>query len=216
MHELLDGGGVRAHHAEHELDVDRRVEQVLAEQVLYVVEVPDVVGFELRLRAGLAEHGADLLHVGEGVAEDVVAGVLQVVYLPLLEVSAPLGDGEEAEVEAARVERRHLGLQLGQDGGPFFQRHPFTAAGGRLHDHIAPVFDPSDNLAKEPDVRARLPRLRLAHVQVDDGRPGLVRPDGGVHDLLRRNRNGLALPWHRHPARNSRADDELLHACSLR
>src|SRR5215208_3946956 len=45
VHQLFDGRRVRAHHAEDELDVDRGVEQVPAEQVLYVVEVPDVIGF---------------------------------------------------------------------------------------------------------------------------------------------------------------------------
>src|SRR5918994_457952 len=119
----------------------------------------------------LAEHGADPLHVREGIAEDVVAGVFQVVYLPRLEVSAPLGDWEQAEVEAARVERGHLGLQLGQDSGPFFERHTLPAARGRLYDHIAPVFDPRDHLAEEPDVGARFPRLGLPDVEVYDGRP---------------------------------------------
>src|SRR5829696_5420000 len=45
MHQLLDGRRVRTHHAEDELDVDRGVQQVPAEQVFYVVEVPDVIGF---------------------------------------------------------------------------------------------------------------------------------------------------------------------------
>src|SRR5215218_11406509 len=134
----------------------------------------DVVGFELGLGAGLAEHGADLLHIGEGVAEDVVAGALQVVYLPLLEVPATLGDGKEAEVEATRVERGHLGLELGKDGSPLLKRHPLPAARGRLYDHIAPVFDPGDHLAEEPDIRARFPSLRLTDVEVEDGRHGRV------------------------------------------
>src|SRR5918994_519107 len=160
----------------------------------------------------LAEHGADPLHVREGIAEDVVAGVFQVVYLPRLEVSAPLGDGEEAEVEAARVERSHLGLQFGQYGGPFFERHPLPAARGRLYDHIAPVLDSRNHLAEESDVRARFPRLRLTDVEVDDCSPGPVRPNGGVDYLIRRYGDGLALPWHGHPTRNRRADNELLHA----
>src|SRR5918994_5958432 len=175
-----------------------------------------VVGFELGFRAGLAEHGADLLHVREGVAEDVIAGAFQVVYLPRLEVSAPLCDGEEAEVEAARVEGSHLGLQLGQDSGPLLQGHPLPAARGGLYDHIAPVLDPRDHLAEQPDIRARFPRLRLTDVEVDDRRAGLVRPDGGVDYFIRRYGDRLALPWHGHPARNRRADYELLHARSLR
>src|SRR5215212_2341150 len=174
-----------------------------------------VVGFELGFRASLAEHGAHFLHVREGVAEDVVAGALQVIYLPLLEVSPPFRDGEEAEVEAARVEGSHLGLELGQDGCPLLQSHPIPATRGGLYDHIAPLFGPRSHLAEELHVRTRVPRLRLTDVEVDDRRAGLVRPDGGVDYLIRRYRDGLALPWHGHSASNRRADNELLHARSL-
>ncbi len=65
---------------------------------------------------------------------------------------------------------------------------PLPAAGGRLDYHVAAVFDSPYYLAEEPDVRARFPRLRFADVEVDDGRPGLVRPDGGVDYLIRRSR----------------------------
>jgi hypothetical protein len=111
--------------------------------------VAHVVGFELRLGLRLADHLADPLHVCEGVAEDVVAGALEVVYLPLLVVPAALGDGEEAEVEAASIEGCHLGAELGEDGGPLFERHAFAAACGGLHDHVAPLLDARDHLAEE-------------------------------------------------------------------
>src|SRR3712207_4359149 len=117
VHELLYNGRVRSHHPEDELEVDRGVEQTLAQQILYVVEVADVVGLQLGLGLRLADHLADPLHVRERVAEDVVAGAFEVVDLPLLVVAAALGDGEETEVEAAGVEGRHLRAELGEDGG---------------------------------------------------------------------------------------------------
>ena len=55
VEQLLERGRVCSQHAEHELDVERRVEQPLLEQVHEVVQVPDVVGLELGLRAGLAK-----------------------------------------------------------------------------------------------------------------------------------------------------------------
>src|SRR3712207_7083864 len=66
---------------------------------------------------------ADPLHLREGVAEDVIAGALEVVYLPLLVIAAALGNGEEAEVEAPGVEGGHLWLELGQHRRPRSEEH---------------------------------------------------------------------------------------------
>src|SRR3712207_2621649 len=101
--------------------------------------MPDVVSLQLRLGLCLADHRADFLHLREGVAEDVIAGALEVVYLPLLVIAAALGDGEEAEVEAPGVEGGHLWLELGQHRRPLLDRHPLPAAGGGLDYDVAPL-----------------------------------------------------------------------------
>src|SRR3712207_1812648 len=99
--------------------------------------MPDVVSLQLRLGLCLADHRADPLHLREGVAEDVIAGALEVVYLPLLVIAAALGDGEEAEVEAPGVEGGHLWLEFGQHRRPLLDRHPLPAAGGRSEEHTS-------------------------------------------------------------------------------
>src|SRR6202011_2944509 len=93
---------------QHELEVKGRLDQTLLEKVKKVVEVADVVGLELRFGAALAEVGGHAVHVREGVLEDVVARRLEVGRFPVRH-SLPVLDLEDAEVERAKVEGRHLG-----------------------------------------------------------------------------------------------------------
>src|SRR3712207_8451963 len=67
------------------------------------------------------------------------AGAFEVVHLPPLVVAAALGDGEEAEVEAAGVEGRHLRAKLGEDGGPLLERHPLDRKSTRLNSSHANI-----------------------------------------------------------------------------
>src|SRR3712207_1077553 len=173
--------------------------------------MPDVVSLQLRLGLCLADHRADPLHLREGVAEDVIAGALEVVHLPLLVIAAALGDGEEAEVEAPGVEGGHLWLELGQHRRPLLDRHPLPAAGGGLNYNVAPLLYAGHDLPEELQRRARFASLGLPHVEVYDRRARLVGAYRRLDDLLRRDRDGRALPRYRHAAGDRRAYDDLLH-----
>ena len=199
VHELVDRRRVRPEHAEHELDVEGEVDELLLGQVLEVVEVADVVDLVLGLRARLAEQLRQPLDVAEGVAEDVVARRLEVVELPLGHLGA-LPRLEDPEVERAAVEGRHLGPALGHDARPLLDRHAHTAAARGLDDRVAALADAGQHLLEQAEVGHGLAGLGLAHVDVDDRGARLVRPDGRVDDLRGRDGDGRALAGHAHAA----------------
>ena len=66
-----------------DLHEQRRLHQAAIEEMREVVEVADVVALELEARAVAGAGRQDVLDVLEGVAEDEVARVLQMLPLPV-------------------------------------------------------------------------------------------------------------------------------------
>jgi hypothetical protein len=73
--QFLGIGADAAEDAEDRLHEERRLDQPAVDEMRQVVEVADVVAFELEARAvALAQVAQDVLDVLEGVAEDEVVG----------------------------------------------------------------------------------------------------------------------------------------------
>ena len=97
-----------------------------------------------------------------------------------------------------------------QDGAPILRRE------GYPEWLVEAVLSHAEHLAMPRDTPLKRTLFACDELSGFVHACGLVRPDGGVDYLVRRYRDRLALPWHGHPARNRRADNELLHVCSLR
>ncbi len=75
-------------------------------------------------------------------------------------------------------------------GSALVVRKPRARAGGEVDEHVGAARpDALDHLAIERVVHARLGGLRIAHVDVHDGRAGLGGIDRGAGDLFRRHRH---------------------------
>src|SRR6476661_4264866 len=82
MHEILGMGPDAAQYAEDRLDEQRRLDQAAVEEMAQIVEMGDVIAFELEARAVARERRQDVFDIPEGIAEHQVAGVLQMLALP--------------------------------------------------------------------------------------------------------------------------------------
>ena len=141
--------------------------------------------FEFGRDAGLADFHRHGFEMGRRVDEYLAAHV------------------HAAHVEAAdfRLELDHVaharGRQRQRAAGRGFQRlvgagdKARAGAGGEIDQRVgAACADALHHLAVERSVHARLRRLRVAHVDVDDGRARLGGVDRGGGDLGRRHRDG--------------------------
>ena len=173
--------------------------------------MPDVVGLVLRLGARLPEELRHPVQVAERVAKDVVARGLQVLGLPFGHLGA-VTRAEDAEVERAAVEGGHLGAALGHHPGSLLDRHADPAPAGGLGDRVAALAHSRQHLLEQPEVGYRLARVGFAHVQVNDRGSGLACLHRRLDDLLRRDRNGLALAGHAHAPGHGAGQEDGLEA----
>ena len=102
MHGLLDGRGVRAGDAEDELDVQRRVDETLLEQVENVVDVPTSYVSNSGFVPASRKTSARRYMSANVVSEDVFARRLEILDLPGSHLGA-VAHLEDPEGEAARV-----------------------------------------------------------------------------------------------------------------
>ena len=84
VHEVLRRSTGAAQQSEHRLHEEPAGGDALVHEVLEVVQVRRVIALELEPRAVLRASREDRLDVGEGVLEDEVPAVLQVIALPLV------------------------------------------------------------------------------------------------------------------------------------
>src|SRR5260221_9589184 len=110
MGQVLGIGGDADENPEDALHQERRLHQLAVEEMSERIEMADIVALELEARAvRLAEVLEDVFDVLEGVAEDEVARVLEMLALPVvLEVLVALQHREEAEIHRPPVEGAHL------------------------------------------------------------------------------------------------------------
>jgi hypothetical protein len=91
--------------AEHRLDEERRLDEPAIGKVREVVEMADVIAFELEARAVVMAGLKDVLDILEAVAEDQVARRLQVLAFPIeLEILVLLQQRIEPESDRTHVE----------------------------------------------------------------------------------------------------------------
>ena len=89
MGQVLGVGADAAEDAEDRLHEQRRLDQPAVEEMREVVEVADIVAFELEPRAAaLAQILQDPLDIVEGIAEDEIARHFEMLRLPL-DISSP-------------------------------------------------------------------------------------------------------------------------------
>ena len=202
VHEVFLIGADAAEDAEDRLHEQRRLDQPAVEEMGEVVEVPDVVAFELEAGAvGLAELAQYVFDVLERIPEDEVPAVLQVPALPfVLELRVAVEHRIQPEVHRAHVERAHLGLRPQCAGEPLLERHPVPAAGGDVHHRIAALLDARQELHEYVRARRGAAVLGVARVEMDDRGARLGRLDGLLRDLrgsqrqVRRHRGGVDRP----------------------
>jgi len=159
----------------------------------------------------------DVLDVGEGVAEDVIAAVLVMLPLPVVaELAVALQHREQAEVHRAHVEAAHLRACPERRGETVGKAHAPAAACGDVHHRVCRLLDSRQERHEHRWVSGRAAVLRVARMQVEDGRSGFGRGDRFAGDFVRRHRqvgrhrrrmdrarhragdDGLALPRLRH------------------
>jgi hypothetical protein len=178
--------------------------------------VADVVALELEARALGAELGHDPLHVLEGVLEDEVARVLQVGRLPVVaELLDAARHRVQAEVHAAHVQRTQLGPEAAGGGEALVQRHPVAAARGDVDHHVAARRDLRQELGVDVGVGRGAAVLRIAGVQVHDGRSGVRGADRAVRDLAGRDREVGRQRRDVDRAGDGAADDDLVGGSHL-
>src|SRR5260221_12232428 len=211
VRDVLGIGADAAEDAEDRLHEEWRLDEAAIEEMREVVEVADIVALELEARAAaLAQLLQDVFDVLEGVSEDEVARVLEVLALPVvLELLVALEHGEEHEIHRAHVERAHFRLGTQGRGEALLQGHAVAAARGDVHHGIAGLLDARKELHKDVRIRRRLAVPRVARMQVDDRGAGLGRLDRLLGDLvggqrqIGRHRRGVYRP------RDRTGDDDL-------
>src|SRR5260370_5503590 len=159
MRDVLGIGADAAEDAEDRLHEERRLDEAAIEEMREVVEVADIVALELEARAAaLAQLLQDVFDVLEGVSEDEVARVLEMLALPVvLELLVALEHGEEPEIHRAHIERAHFRLGAQRRSEPLLQAHAVTAALGDVHDSVAGFLDARKELLDDFGIRLQLP-----------------------------------------------------------
>ena len=132
----------------------------------------------------------------EGVLEDAVARAFEIGPLPVvLELLEAVEHRVEAEVHRAHVERGDLGLE---DRAPGCSRSSTVMVGAPPVVMLMTQFERClMTLQERLEGLGRLvglAGLRVARMQMDDGRAGLRRADRRVGDLLGRHRQ-IAATW---------------------
>jgi len=190
--------GIGAHAAQdaiHRLDEERRLDEPLVDKVREVVEMAEVVAFELEARAMIAEFEHDALDVAEGVPEDHVLHPLHIILLPAI---APgrnlLRERMDREVHRSHVQRAHFGLQETRIREALVERHARAAARRDVDDGVGGRGDIGHEFGEHAGVRRGPAVFGIARVQMDDRGARLCRFDGLIADRSGRERQ---VPGHR-------------------
>jgi hypothetical protein len=141
-----------AEDAEHGLHQERRLDQLAFGEMSEVVQVANVVAFELEARAIFRQCSQCKFDIFEGVAKNEIAGALQLLPLPIvLEILEPVQQWEQGKVHRTPVQGGELRLEA--DGGldALFDGHEGAAATREVHDGVGGLLDACEE---------RLERLR--------------------------------------------------------
>src|SRR5438309_6953149 len=116
-------GADAAENAEDRLNEKWRLDQPAIDEMRQIVEVADIVALMLEAGAALfAQPLYNLLDIGEGVAEDEVAGHLQRLRLPVVfPLLVAVEHRVEPEIHRAHVHRAHLGPGAKRRGKALFE-----------------------------------------------------------------------------------------------
>src|SRR4029078_1532319 len=99
MRNVFRMGADAAENTEHRLHEERRLHQPAVEEMFQAVEMSDVVAFELEACAVRAAGGEDIFDILEGIAEDEIAGILQMFALPSkLEIPVAVEQMKQPEI----------------------------------------------------------------------------------------------------------------------
>ena len=189
VHHILRVGADAAKDAEHRLHEQRRRDQPAVEKMREIVQVPDVVAFELEAGAVILAGFQHEFDVAKRVAEDEVAGAFQIRLLPIvLEAFVAAEHREQREVDRAHIEARDLGLEHFGRAHPFLDPHGRGTAGGQVDHRVAALLDDRQKGRERLGPLVRPAGLRIAGMQVDDGGARFRRADRGVGDFLRGDR----------------------------
>jgi hypothetical protein len=155
--------------------------------MLQIIEMRDVVAFELEPGVVLVAGLQDVLDILEAVAEHHVARPLQMLAFPvMLELLVFVEQREQPEIHRTHVQRRYLRLELGRRPDAFLHRHIGAAASGYVHRRVGALLDARQEAGEGFGRLVRLAGLRVARMQMQDRRPGLGRRDRLRRDLVRR------------------------------
>jgi hypothetical protein len=186
VHHVLRMRADAAKNAEHGLHQERRLDQLAFGEMSEVVQVANVVAFELEARAIFRQCSQCKFDIFEGVAKNEIAGALQILPLPfVLEVLEPVQHRKQAEVHRSHVQGGELRLEA--DGGfdALFDRHEGAAAAREVHDGVGGLLDACEE---------RLERLRRLVGPAGLGVAGVKMQDrcaclGGLERRVRRSRS---------------------------
>ena len=129
--------------AEDGLHQHRRLDQFAVQKMCKIIEVADVVAFELELRAmALAKVFKNALDVPECISKYQIIGAFEIGFLPIVfEFLVAIEHRVEAEIHRPHVERAHLRRGLERRGQPLFDGHLMAAAGGDVDHRLGRLLD---------------------------------------------------------------------------
>nr|AIA14233.1 Unknown Function [uncultured bacterium] len=182
-------GADAAEQAEDGLDEQRAAGQAAGVEVRQVVQVGDVIAFELEPGPVLLADAQNGLDVLEGVLEDKVAALFEAFALPFVaEVLEAVQHRVQAEVHRAHVQRRQLGLEQRGRPHPFLHAHVGGTAGGDVDDGVGVALELVQDRSEVLRILRGAAVLRVTGVHVHDRGSGLRGTDRSVGDFLRRDR----------------------------
>ena len=174
MQQILRIRADAAHDAEDALHEERRLHQAAIGEVRQIVEMADVIAFEFEACAQRSELAHPSLDLREGIRQDEILGGFQIRLLPAV---APVGAlfrrGGDVEVEGAHVHRGDFGRHRERGREALIERHSQAAPGGDIDDRIGLPFDLRQELEESLGRLIGLSSLRIARVQMNDGRSRL-------------------------------------------
>jgi len=210
-HEVLGLGADAAQDAEYRLHEEWRLNEFFVDEMSQIVEVSDIVAFVLEARTMLfAEGFEDALDIAERIAEDEIVAPVQVWLLPvILPGGVAIRERENAEVHRSHVERTHLWLGEQRCGEPLLEAHMNASAGRDVYDRIGRLFDARQESHVNGGIRGRTTVLRIAGVQMQNGRACLRGLDGLRGNFIGRDRQDVRHRRRMNAARDRAGDDYL-------
>src|ERR1700691_4915853 len=177
-----------AENTEHALNEKRRLYQPPLDKMRQRIQVTDIVALDLEPSTAFGARAQNVLYIADGVAEEAVAGALEILAFPAGQLFVPVEHRIESKIHRAHVERGHLRPKYHSGPQPFLNRHGLRSAGRNVDHDIASL---ANRLQERLECFGSLigaAGYGVARMKMYDGRTRIGGADCRVGNLFRRNR----------------------------